>query len=689
MTPHATIDFETRSACSIKKCGSWRYSLDPSTEVLCMAFRLPSWAPGRTGLWHPAFPALGIRERFDFADMLELYQWITARGPVEAHNAWFERGVWTNKMVPEFSFPAVPAESWRCSAAKAAAHALPRKLEDVAVILALDEQKDADGHKLMMKMAKPRKARKAEREEAEESGVPLNVLYFESVEMFDRLCEYCRQDVLTEAAVSEALPDLSPDETQVYVLDQVMNERGFGLDTEAIDSALTLIERETAALNQRLSVVTNGYVPKATARKDLMVWTESEGFPLGDTTKLTVDTTLQMPYVPPVVREALTILQEIGRSSTAKYAKMRDWICPDDRAHGGLLYHGASTGRWSGAGIQPQNFPKGKIKDIEAAWAALKTRDREHILALCDEKGKPLFKTVMEALSWALRGAIVARPGHQLYVADYAAIEARVLPWLAYDDETLDMFRSGADIYCAFASDIYGYPCNKHDHPMERALGKVAVLGLGYQMGWTKFIDTCWVMARIQIDDDLSQRTVDAYRERFWRTRDMWADMEAAAIEAVETGKPVVCGRVVWCMTEGDEGYQFLYCTLPSGRRIAYPDPIIKGKRTPWGKLVPALTFMGISSTTHQWQRQDTYGGSLVENVDQAVSRDLIAASMLRCEQSGLYVPILTVHDELIAEAELGQGDVHGFETLVATCPAWAEGCPVAAEGWRGLRYRK
>lgn len=289
----------------------------------------------------------------------------------------------------------------------------------------------------------------------------------------------------------------------------------------------------------------------------------------------------------------------------------------------------------------------------------------------------------MEMLSYAIRGAITATPGSVLYVADYSSIEARVLLWLAGDEAALDIFRSGRDIYCEMARSIYGYECTK-EHKDERALGKVAVLGLGYQMGAAKFQDTAFVMGGITIDEEMAQQVVQAYRTKFVKVKEMWWETEAAAIEAVSSKKPVVNGYTTW-FREG----RFLFCVLPSGRRLAYPDPQLKPNMTPWGEMRTALTFSGVNPISHKWQRTHTYGGSLVENITQAVARDLMAAALLRCEHSDTYVPVLSVHDEMIAEAEEGTGSVAEFETLMAETPPWADSLPVACKGWTGFRYAK
>src|SRR3990167_5558556 len=235
---------------------------------------------------------------------------------------------------------------------------------------------------------------------------------------------------------------------------------------------------------------------------------------------------------------------------------------------------------------------------MEAAWETLFSCDRARIVAFPRDKAGNPYGNVLDLLSHALRGAIVAQEGYELFVADFAAIEARVLLWLAEDDEHLGIFRRHEDIYCDMASGIYGYPVTKANEK-ERALGKVAVLGLGYQMGWSRFIETCALMAGIEIDEDLSRQVVDTYREKYWRVKQMWADQNDAAVRAVRSSQSVVFGRVSW-FTEGD----YLYCHPPSGPRRASPSPGVKQRDLPGGGKAPALAFMGGDTLTRQWKRQ-------------------------------------------------------------------------------------
>jgi Mesyanzhinovviridae DNA polymerase I len=689
----ATVDFETRSACNLKACGAWKYSLDPTTEVMCLVFRLPYWPRGVTALWHPGYAALGIAESFPNVELLELCDWIGQGELIEAHSAFFERAIWTNILTPRYGFPLPAPHTWRCSAAKAAAHALPRKLEEAGAALHLDIQKDTEGHKLMMKLSKPRKARKKEREAWVASRKKLEdmpLLWWEDSTMFGTLWKYCASDVLSEECLSKALDDLSPRETPNYILDQTMNQRGFKVDMEAVQIALFLIGQEVTVLNAELETLTQGSVTRATQRDRMKAWLKTQDVHLFDTKGATIDEILNGEYpdfvgsLSPNAERALVILRTLGRSSTAKYETMLDWACPDGRVRGGLLYHGATTGRWSGAGVQPHNFPKGTIKgfDMEAAWELIKTGDKDAVAARWGH-------SVMEVLACALRGAIIATKGCDLFVADYAGIEVRVLWWVADDKVGLKLIHTGADPYCSLATAIYHREITKEDG--ERQLGKAGILGCGYGMGAAKFVGTAKDMFGLTVTDEESQTVVNTYRQKFHRTKSFWYETEDAACAAVLTpGKVVKQKWVSWQRVVDDaRGTDFLFCTLPNGRRLAYPFPELRQKETPWGEMKWALTFKAVNAYTRKWTREHTYGGKLVENIVQAISRDIMAEALQRCEAGGVYIPVLSVHDEVVAEVKSGHGDVTKFEQLLTEVPTWAPGCPIGAKGWKGSRYRK
>lgn len=361
----------------------------------------------------------------------------------------------------------------------------------------------------------------------------------------------------------------------------------------------------------------------------------------------------------------------------------------------------------------------GKVSQDEL-WPVLKTGDRDIIEAK--------YGNVMAALSHGLRGAITATPGKTLFVADYANIEARVVLWLGRDKKALETFVLGAncpcralgkegcpdcDPYCGLAQTVFHRMVYKTDHPKERGVGKEGILGLGFQMGCDKFADRCaaagmpmpvefmcevcgemerrhrkikdHAMEIADPDAVTALKVVNAYREKFWRVKAMWSNVEEAAIAAIEDPGEVYSTNRVHYYTEG----KFLYCELPSGRRLAYPFPSVGKQRTDWGEERPQIRYYGVDSYTHQWRRQTAYGGMLVENNTQAVARDILAEAFVRCEASGVYVPVLTVHDENIAEADEGKGNVKEFEELVSEVPTWAKGLPIAAEAWSGFRYHK
>jgi DNA polymerase len=319
---------------------------------------------------------------------------------------------------------------------------------------------------------------------------------------------------------------------------------------------------------------------------------------------------------------------------------------------------------------------------MEAAWELIKTGDRAAILRK--------YPSVMEVLACALRGAIIASKSSQLFVADYAGIEVRVLWWVADDKVGLKLLQTpGADPYCSLASDICRRPITKVDP--ERQLGKAGILGCGYGMGAAKFVGTAKDMFGLTVTEEESQNVVDTYRAKFHRTKKFWYETEDAACAAVRTpGKVVKQKWVSWQrVVDKARGTDFLYCTLPNGRRLAYPFPELRKKETPWGEMKYALTFMAVSAYTRQWTREHTYGGKLVENIVQAISRDIMAEALQRCEASGVYIPILSIHDEIMAEVAVGRGTDEEFERLLTSIPKWAPGCPISAEGWHGNRYRK
>ena len=379
---------------------------------------------------------------------------------------------------------------------------------------------------------------------------------------------------------------------------------------------------------------------------------------------------------------------------------------------GNLQYHGAGTGRWAGRGAQLQNLPRPTTEDwseIESMLALLMTGDAEMVQMLYD---RPLT-----AVADCIRSMIEADPGKQLYAADFSAIEARGLAWLAGQSDVLDAFRSGVDIYNHSATGIFGRPINRKVDKLEGQIGKVCELALGYAGGVGAFqamakvyglkigdhFDAIWPLATHENRERAEKGWADrgrrsgvaknawlaaeviklAWRQANPRIVEYWKVLEDAAIEAVANpGRIVPAGQHIAYRMNGS----FLWCRLPSGRPLCYPYARITEKRTPWGAMVPAITYKSVNQLSRKWEDKDFYGGLSAENVTQAVCRDIMAEAMVRVENAG-YPVVLTVHDEIVSER--AGGDLGEFESLMTSVPDWATGFPIAASGWVGRRYRK
>lgn len=646
------IDFETRSEADIKECGAWAYAEHPSTDVLCMAWAIDNQP---VQLWLP-------HQEWSESEKLSDFWIILGFLEIEAHNAFFERAIWANIMVKKYGWPAIRPEQWRCSAARAATRAVPRSLEGAGAALGCAVQKDQAGKKLMLKLCRPKAATKKEPAGWHTDPLDLMALY-----------EYCKTDVEAEREIHKMTRDLTPTELKVWQLDQTINERGVFLDIEAARGALDLIGRQTERLTKEAQELTEGAITTIGQRDKVLAWVRAEGTTIEGYTKQEVTTVLD-GVVPDKVRRLLEIRQQLGKTSTAKFQAMVNSVCKDGRIRDTLMYHGATTGRWTGKLVQLQNIPRGTIKDPDLAIEIIRARDLEML--------ELLYGNVMATISSCIRGMLIPEPGCDFIAADYSAIETRVLFWLAGEARGLQMFRENQDLYVDMAEAIYRKPKNEITKN-EREMGKRAVLGCGYSMGGKKFKMTCKTFANVEIEETFALYVVQKYREKYAPVPRLWYAQEAAAVEAVRFKKQVPCGKVTWGWFDN-----VLYCKLPSGRKLAYNAPEVTITDKPWGGEGYSLSYMGTDPKTKQWVRQASYGGMLVENITQAIARDLMAEAMLRLEDAN-YNVVLTVHDEVISEIHDTVGSVEQFCQIMSELPAWAAGCPVKAEGWRGKRYKK
>lgn len=705
------LDYETRGIVPLPQCGPWVYAEHKLTSVWVACF---ARGDGPVEAWHPGDPVPRTIVRAAEDDI-----------PWVAHNVGFERAITAVITGPKYGWPVLPIERWWCTASMAAAMSLPRSLEQGALLMGCVEQKDMEGHLLMKRMMKPWKTIKCPH--CRDAGCVIcdynGSIYFwrETPEEIARGTIYCAQDVRTERAFCTQLRSLSPFERRVWLLDQKMNERGVRVDIPLVHKALAIAKASTAALNDKAQKLTgagwelsDGTVTKGaltTQVAKLKMWCNTEGANINDLRKETIEGMLKSPQLDALLKQALELRAEAAKTSTAKLNAYLTRTCVDGRMRDNLMYHGAThTGRWAGRGAQLQNLPS---RYIVKSWQI--ERALECIAAGWSAADLVRFfdRSVLEVISACLRGMIIADPGHEIMGADYNAIEARGTAWLAGAKALLGVFARGEDPYLYQAVSLYrNKPGQEVDiswvdwndlksvekaklvYKYQRALGKIAVLGLGYQMGWQRFQAMC-AKERILITDDDAREAVWAYRHENPEIPALWGDMGDCAFEAVR--KPGVAITVA--ASEGKIKFlkqgTWLYMQLPSGRLMHYASPKIEKMSMPWidqetgdKALGWGVTYMSVNSLTHKWSRHHGYGGKWTENAVQGLSRDVLAGAMLRLEDAG-YPQIVSVHDEPVSEPPIGFGSIGEYVKLMCVQENWMAGLPLIAEGWRGPRFRK
>lgn len=715
----AHIDFESRSPVNLRAEGVYRYFAHAQTEIMIASYCLDDGPVKRWRLGEPC-PA-GLRAHIESGAL------------IFAHNAAFERLAMQMILAPRHGWPRPALEQFVCTAATAAALSLPRDLDGVGRALGLKQQKDKEGHKLMMKMSQPRKARKDEPEG----------LYFygwDEPAVLDRLHDYCDQDVLTERAAEKRMTPLSDDMRALYWASERINDRGVRIDRDSARAALKMVALSKRDMDKELWSITGGAVGKGSQVAKLKAWVESRGVAMAGAAKADIEEILELEDLPDDVRRAVEIRQEYGKTSVSKLVAMLARCGDDGRIRGPFLFHAASTGRFSSVGAQLHNMTRprkmyGKAElNRETLFKAIRTANPEALPWLYGPKlGRPML-----LISDVVRSFIWAGPKKELLVADYSSIEGRGLAWGAGEEWKLQAYRdidsglSKYDLYEQTAAGVYGVSVEDVDDGMRQAGGKVSELSLGYQGGVGAYYSMsrnygikmpslygpAWSAASPERRDKAVERyeecckrgeetTKNLTREGWlaaelikvgWREANpaikaSWKLLGDAAWDAVSNpGMVVKCLKASFVVARG-----FLWMKLPSGRCLAYGAPAIREVIVPWAdktvdiskrERAPAVTACSVDATTKQWKRGPLYGGLLAENWTQAVAFDLLANGIVKAEAAG-YPIILHVHDEPGAEVDQGFGDVHAFEKLICELPAWADGLPLTAEGWRGKRYRK
>lgn len=685
--PRLWIDLETFSHTPIKD-GTHAYA--ETASVLLFAWARDNEDVEVWDVKNSAGPPVGL--------------WANLNNPeveVWAHNSHFDRTVLrvTNLLAP-WGLACPPRERWRDTMVQALAHGLPGKLSTLCEILQIpvDRAKDKEGRTLIQTFCKPRKD--GSRNDAQSHP-----------EAWARFAEYARLDVEAMRECSRRMPmwNYRGDELALWHLDQKINDRGFAVDSELAFAAVETVAEEQAALRKRTHELTDGAVSSATRRDALMQHIfDAWGVPMADMTAATVDKMLADTELPPGLGELLKVRRDATTTSTSKYKTLLRCMSHDRRLRGGLQYAGASrTRRWSGRLFQPQNLARPTLKpnivDVD-------------IKLIKSGAARLMLLDVMESLSSALRGCIVAPSGKKIVAADLANIEGRGLAWLVCENWKLKAFEAfdrgdGADLYKLAYARSFGI-APEDVGPAERQIGKVQELALGYEGGVGAFVAFALVY-RIDLDEmaarvldtidreifaeamkafdwarskgntyDLARDTYlacDAIK-RAWRrahpaTVEQWGALQDACIRAVKApGVTMHAGRL-----KARRDGAWLRVLLPSGKYLCYPDPRIdKGK----------LSYMGVDQYTRQWRRISTYGGKLIENATQALARDVLAHNMPAIDAE--YPIVLSVHDELLTETpDSPEYSAHRLAEMMSTVPPWAPGLPLAAEGFEAYRYRK
>ena len=640
-----SIDLETFSDVDLIKCGVYAYADSPAFEVLLFAYcfdggetRVIDLAQGEV------LPGDVVEAVFDGSVVKT------------AFNANFER-----TCLSKYFGRYLPPDSWHCSAVQAAVLALPRSLEDVGAVLGLDERKMKEGKELIRYFCVPCKPTKA-------NGGRRRNLPCHAPEKWEVFKSYCRRDVDVEKAIRRRLGKfpIPEGEMEVYRLDQRINDRGVLVDMGLVRQAVRCERLHKEVVTERAYELTGLENPNSVAQ--LKGWLGENGVEAESLSKRAVAELIKGSDGE--VEELLRLRLLMAKTSVKKYEAMERSVCSDGRVHGLLQFYGANrTGRWAGRLVQVQNLPQNHIEDLELARRLVREGRFEDVEMLYDSTPK--------VLSELIRTAFVPEPGCRFVVADFSAIEARVLAWLAGERWRLEVFSSHGKIYEASASAMFHVPIGEVTKGSSlRQKGKIAELGLGYG-GAAGALVSMGALDMGLSEDDLPS-LVAAWRRANPHITQFWWDVDKAAVEAVTKRAKTRAGRIGFEYRSG-----ILFVMLPSGRKLAYVKPRMAVNK--FGR--EGLTYEGILENK-KWGRIETYGPKLVENIVQGTARDLLAEAMLRVERKG-YPIVMHCHDEIIAEVPEGIGSVEEMCEVMAVRPSWAEGLPLRADGYECPFYQK
>ena len=641
-----SIDIETYSDIPLQKTGVYRYSGSPNFEILLFGYSIDSGPVQVVDL------TCGEHIPKEVLTALEddsVIKW--------AFNVAFER-VCLSRYLGYPTGEYLDPESWHCSMVWAATMGLPLSLEGVGAVLGLEKQKLTEGKELIKYFCQPCLPTKA-------NGQRTRNRPFHAPDKWELFKRYNARDVEAEMGIQQKLSKfpVPPQVWEEYDIDQEINDRGVRIDMKLVEQAIQMDARSRQELTDAMKRMTALENPNSV--QQMKQWLSDNGVETDSLGKKVVAELLKT--APPELAEVLTLRQQLAKSSVRKYQAMEKTVCSDSRARGMFMFYGANrTGRFSGRNIQLQNLPQNHLPDLAEARALVRSGDFDAV--------KLLYEDVPDTLSQLIRTAFIPRDGAQFLVADFSAIEARVIAWFAGETWRQEVFAKGGDIYCASASQMFKVPVEKHGvNGHLRQKGKIAELALGYG-GSVGALKAMGALEMGLTEEELPQ-LVDAWRQANPNIVKFWWAVDKAVMEAVRYKHTTTDYSLTFSCRSG-----MLFITLPSGRKLAYVKPKV-GTNKFGGECI---TYEGIGSTK-KWERLDSYGPKFVENIVQATARDILCYAMRTLRHCSI---VMHIHDELVIEADPHMSLDAVCEQMGRT-PPWAKGLLLRADGYATPFYKK
>ena len=638
-----SIDLETYSSVGLGKSGVYKYAESEDFEILLFAYSIDD---GEVKVIDLASGEIIPEEILSALSDESVEKW--------AFNANFER-----VCLSRFLGKRLKPQGWYCTMIWSAYLGLPLSLEKVGEVLKLNKQKLNEGKALIRYFSIPCKATKT-------NGMRTRNLPPHDLEKWSIFKEYNQRDVETEMAIKKKLSafPILKSEWENYWVDQNINDRGILIDEVLVDSAIKFDEILRDENMDRAIELTGLENPNSPLQ--LREWLNKKGLEIDSLAKKDVESALKNAEGD--IKEVLELRQELSKSSVRKYDAMKNVKGKDNRARGLIQFYGANrTGRYSGRLIQVQNLRRNNLKDLDLARSLVKNRDYETM--------EILYESPSDILSQLIRTAFIAKEGTRFIISDFSAIEARVLAWLAGEQWVLDAFENGEDIYCRTASRMFGVPVEKHGvNGHLRQKGKIATLACGYQgaLGALK------AMGGIEmgLSEDELQSIVDSWREANPNIVSLWWDIDSVVKRVVKTRSKEGYKNLVISYEKG-----ILFIELPSKRRLAYPKAKIGMNRFGGESVVYEGVVVG-----NKWDKIESYGGKFVENIVQAIARDILAETMMRLEEKGFNI-VMHIHDEVVIESD--SSSIEEVNQIMSLLPSWAPGLILDADGFESEFYKK